>query len=143
MRILDKIIAYGHPNIRCTHDSTIEITKEKNLTVRGNCILGVKATKACYDLSDELKNHIWNQEKITVLFEADEYKDEFIGFGNKKLLLTNKNEIVFRTSKFICDRTILIKCSKSSSKLNRELINTLTTFNKKIKISFLIDDQDE
>ena len=140
MRILDEMFAYGHPNILCTHKSTIEVTKENELTLKGNCILGIQANKAWFDLSDELKNKIWNQNKITVFIEADEYRDEFIGFGNGKLPLSNKHDIVFRTSEFICDRTILIKCSKSSSDLNRELINYLATSNKEFKISFLIGD---
>jgi len=32
LRVVEEIRAYGHPNIRATHRSTLEITKEENLT---------------------------------------------------------------------------------------------------------------
>ncbi|TFG10182.1 MAG: DUF371 domain-containing protein [Promethearchaeota archaeon] len=140
MRVLDEIYAYGHPNILCTHTTTIEITKDDELTVRGNCILGINASKACFDLSEDLKTQIWNQKKIWVKIETAQYKDQFFGFGNKDLLLLHKEDMVFRTSEFVCDRTILIRCSKSSANLDRDLINSLTISKKKVKISFLSED---
>ena len=35
--------AYGHENIRATHNRTIEFTKHKELSVRGDCIIGVNS----------------------------------------------------------------------------------------------------
>ena len=35
--------AYGHKNILATHKTTIEFTKDKELSLKGNCIVGVRA----------------------------------------------------------------------------------------------------
>ncbi|MFX1418470.1 MAG: DUF371 domain-containing protein [Promethearchaeota archaeon] len=140
MTVLDEIRAYGHENIRGTHKTTIEITKEKNLTKKGNCIIGIYSSKACFDLDPELKKNIQNQRKIKVTLKTENLQDSFYGYGNKELKLLNKNDIVFRTSNYLCDRTVLIKCSKSSLDLNRDLIEKLKTPGKKISIIFEINE---
>ncbi len=53
----EEIIFYGHPNIRAMHEKTIELTKAKDITLRGDCIIGVNANKACIDLSNTIKNN--------------------------------------------------------------------------------------
>jgi hypothetical protein len=134
--VLDIIKAYGHPNILCTHTTTIELTKERFLTKSGDCILGIKASKACNDLNQELKAHIRKGKKVRVILKSDHYRDTFLGFGHEKLTLTHNKDIVFRKSDYICNRTILINCSKSSRDLSRELIDNLNTPNKEIRIIF-------
>ncbi|MFW9874296.1 MAG: DUF371 domain-containing protein [Candidatus Thorarchaeota archaeon] len=140
MTVIERIHAYGHENVLCTHNSTVEITKHKNLTIKGDCIIGVNASKACSDLSPELKNYIKSEKKITVILKVDNKQDYFFGFGNKKLLLLDKNDIVFRKSNFICERTVLINCSKSSIELKRDLIRTLTNPKAKLLISFEVNE---
>lgn len=137
LTILEKISAYGHENILCTHNTTIELTKDDFVSKKGNCILGIKASKSCNDLNSELKNQIINAKtKIKVSIRAGSLTDCFYGVGNKNLTLLNKKDIVFRKSEFICDRTILIKCTKSSSDLNRKLINKLKSTSTKFYITF-------
>lgn len=142
MTILDTIYAYGHKNILCTHNTTLELTKDTFLTKRGNCILGVNASKACIDLNPDLKKLIKSGHKIKVIIKTKDKLDSFIGYGNKRLTLSHKKNIVFRKSNFICDRTVLINCSKSSRGLNRDLINELKDSGEKISIIFEIDDSD-
>lgn len=140
MAILEKIYAYGHENILCTHNTTIEITKDKCITKQGNCIIGINASKACYDLSKNLKKIIKNGKKIKIIIKADKFSDSFYGYGNMNLTLLNKKDMVFRKSDFICDRTVLINCTKSSIEINRELVQKLKDFKKKISIAFEIND---
>ena len=52
--VQDEVIFYGHANIRSVHPRTIEITKDPNLTLRGDCIVGIGANKSCSDLSQIL-----------------------------------------------------------------------------------------
>ena len=137
MPIIEKIQAWGHNNILCTHNTTIEITKETNLTTRGDCVLAVGASKACSDLNSELKSKIKNGKKFKVKLEVDDKQGSFYGFGNKELKLLDKNDMVFRKSSFICDRTVLINCSKSSKELSRELVEKLK--NPKMKLSLMFE----
>lgn len=143
MKILDEIVAYGHENVLCTHKSTIEITKDDYLTKNGDCILGINASKACIDLNFNLKEIIKAESKIKINIKLDDLTDSFYGFGNKKLTLLNKKDIVFRKSDYICDRTVLINCSKSSNELNNKLINKLRVDRSKFIITFELIDSEE
>ena len=138
--VVERIHAWGHENILCTHNSTIEITKDKSLTKKGDCIIGVNASKACNDLTLELKNQIKSGKKIKVILKVDDIQDYFYGFGNQALPLLNRNDMVFRKSKFICNRTVLINCSKSSVELNRDLTRTLSNPKTKLLIIFEVDE---
>ena len=143
MILLDSINAIGHPFIQCTHNTTIELTKDDYLTKEGTCILGIKASKACYDLNPGLKKKIKNGEKIYVVIKVDDIVDSFYGYGSSNLTLLSKKDLVFRKSNFICDRTILINCTKSSRELNRNITNKLTNSKKKISILFKVNDSYE
>ncbi|MHA1234296.1 MAG: DUF371 domain-containing protein [Promethearchaeota archaeon] len=140
MTILESITAKGHNLIRCTHTTTIELTKDTHLTKNGTCILGIEASKACYDLNPLLKKKITEGEKINVILKAGDIIDSFYGYGNKYLTLLNKKDMVFRKSDFVCDRTILIKCSKSSSEIKRNLIKKLTNSKERFSIIFEVND---
>jgi len=140
MTILDTITAKGHQLIQCTHATTIELTKDTYLTRNGTCILGIGASKACYDLNPLLKKKIIEGEKITVIIKTGDDIDSFYGFGDKNLTLLSKKDIVFRKSDFICNRTILIKCSKSSSELERNIIKNLTNSKERFSIIFKVND---
>jgi hypothetical protein len=56
--VQDEVTFYGHPNIRSRHAKTIEITKDEHLTARGDCIVGVRANKACADFDESFKRRI-------------------------------------------------------------------------------------
>src|SRR3989454_11391928 len=47
--------AFGHPRILSTHPTTIEITRSQNLTIRGDCVIGVKSSHGLGDFPDEIK----------------------------------------------------------------------------------------
>ncbi|MCK4287422.1 MAG: DUF371 domain-containing protein, partial [Candidatus Lokiarchaeota archaeon] len=64
----------------------------------------------------------------------------FYGFGNKELKLQDKSDMVFRKSDFICDRTVLINCSKSSNELSRELIDKLKNPERKLSLTFEVNE---
>ncbi len=143
MKTLETIVAFGHKNLLCTHGTTIELTKDTYLSKKGNCILGIKASKACSDLNMELKKLIMMGRKIKISINVDHVKDSFYGYGCEELTLSNKKDIVFRKSNFICDRTALIKCTKSAIELNREFIRLLKYPGKKMTITFELDESNE
>lgn len=138
--ILEEIIAFGHENIRCIHSSTIELTKDQNITKRGTCILGIKATKGCLDLNKETKKRIRLGRKLTIKIKVDDEWDTFYGYGHPNLKLLNPNEMVFRKSDYICERTVLIRCSKASRDINSKLIEKIKVSNKQFLIQFLDND---
>jgi hypothetical protein len=138
MTILDKIYAFGHENILSTHKTTIELTKAKTLTKKGNCIIGINATKACFDLDSTMKEKIIKASKIKVTLKVKSFQDSFYGYGNEQLRLSDKQDIVFRKSSYICNRTILINCTKASNEINRKVIEKLKVPGNKLSIIFEI-----
>ncbi len=123
--IRDEIIAYGHKNVEATHDTTVEITKDVALTERGDCIIAIKADKACKDLDDLLKNYLKLAQPIKITVEVNDEKDEIVAFGSPALKLTSNNSLVIRKSDFIDGRTAAILSDKSAVDLDRKLIEEL------------------
>jgi len=116
----------GHENIRSTHKKTIEITKDSELSLKGDCIIGVNASCSCFDLPGPLKEKL-QYPKSKVKFSIKVAEHEFIvkGRGCKDLTLTHPEDIVIRKSNFICPRTLAIKCDKASDLLPREMVTLL------------------
>lgn len=121
----ETITAKGHKNVVGTHESTIEVTKEKELSTRGHCIIGVCASKSCADLSEVMKAKLKQNKKFKLTLKAGTLEEIIIGYGNPALILTNPKDIVIRKSSYIDDRTLLIKADKACKDLSREFIEVL------------------
>ncbi|RMF31584.1 MAG: DUF371 domain-containing protein, partial [Candidatus Nitrosothermus koennekii] len=93
----EEVIFKGHQNIRCRHKTTLEVTKDDYLTPRGDCIIGINANKACYDLSDRFKNAL-RKSKVTIKIIVGNYEYSFNAYGSKELILSNKRDMVIRKS---------------------------------------------
>jgi hypothetical protein len=143
MTVLDEIYAYGHENIIGTHRTTIEITRDKNLTRKGICIIGTNATKACFDLNPILKEKIRGGKRIKITLKVENLQDSFYGYGSKELKLVDKEEIVFRKSNFISDRTMLVNCTKASKDINPELIEKMKISGNRLSLIFEINEINE
>lgn len=121
-----EIIAKGHKNVSSKHKSTFEITKEKDLSLKGDCIIGVDIDKSLKDFSNELKEKISNpNSKIKISLSTPNGKDEIIGYGHKNLTLTHPTDIVCRKSSYTCSRTLMIKSNKAAVDLDNNLIDDL------------------
>jgi len=134
-----KIIAKGHSNILSKHKSTFEITKDSELTLSGDCIIGVAMDKNMNDFPVELKKKIANDTtKITVKLSTENAEDEIVGYGHSKLSLTHPTDIVCRKSSYICNRTLMIKSDKASKDLKKELIEDLQK-GKSLDFEIIVD----
>ncbi len=117
---------FGHKNIRALHTKTIEITTEPDLTLNGDCIVGVNATCGCNDIPEQMKNLLRNPKSkilFTILVKDISFKVK--GTGHKNLILTNPRDIVIRKSSFICPRTLAIRCNMASDDIPRQMIKIL------------------
>ena len=116
----------GHKNILSLHKKTIEITKDDELTVNGDCIVGTNSSLACIDLPEKFKKKIQNQDTtITFTIVADGHSFSILGKGSEKLTLKHTSDIVLRKSAFTCSRTIAIKCDKASDDIPRIMVKKL------------------
>ena len=121
-----KIKAKGHKNVLSLHKSTFEITKDKDLSLAGDCIIGLNIDKSMVDFSKEFKEKLANDDtKVIVELNTPNASDIIEGFGHHDLTLTHPTDIVCRKSTFICPRTLMIKSDKAAIDLNRDLIKDL------------------
>ena len=99
----DEIKFRGHPNVLSLHSRTLEITKEDHLSLRGDCIVGVNATKACADLDERVRKGVQKSGslvKFEVIVGNEKYSIQ--GRGDSRLTLLNKHDIVIRKTLFAC-----------------------------------------
>jgi hypothetical protein len=132
--VREEIIAYGHPNITATHKTTFEITKAEEIKKDADCIIGVKANKACKDLSKEFKDALKEGKKVEIKIQVEGMEDVIIAYGSPALKLSNGEDIVVRKSDFIDNRTLAILANKAACDLKRELIEKLKDSKTEIKI---------
>jgi hypothetical protein len=124
--VQDEVTFYGHPNIQSLHAKTIEITKDEHLTLRGDCIIGVKANKACADLDESFKHRLKsNSAVVRIEIMVGDKSLLITGRGDERLSMLNANDIVIRRTNFVCPRTMSVLCDKASSDVPRKLVKIL------------------
>ena len=135
--------AFGHPNILGTHKTTLEFTKDKELTLKGDCIVGIKADFELNKLEEFIKKS--NNKEITITIEAisknkkyQEIKERICGELNPHF--NSNREFVIRKTDFVSERTFAIKSNKAAFDLKRSLINYLKE--KKNKINVIIENKE-
>ena len=125
-QVIEKIVARGHKNILATHKTTFEITREREISTRADCIIAVNANLAAMDLKEEYKMHAKKTDAIIeVLIEAGGLVEQIIGKGSPQLTLSHPTDLVGRKSAFISDRTFLINSDKAAIDLDRRLVKQL------------------
>ncbi len=119
-------IASGHENVTSKHKSTFEITTDKSLTLKGDCIVGVNSNVTLNDFPEELRDKIQTDDhKIELILKTSNASDKIVGYGSSDLSLDHPSDMVCRKSTFTCSRTLMINSDKAACDLNKDLINDL------------------
>jgi len=139
MEVTEIILGYGHENIQATHKTTFEITKEAQLSRRGDCIIAVSANKTMTDFSSDFKENLHKEKaKIMILIEAGDAAEVVNVFGSPRLILTHRTDMVVRKSNYICNRTLAIQADKAACDLSRKLAEKLRNPKQKVKITLTV-----
>lgn len=126
MRFVERFRAWGHSNIRARHRTTLMVTRDPELTPRGDCIVAVGAEKGLADLNPGLREAARSREaRITLTLEAGGYIFTVSGRGDPRLTLTHPSDMVARKSRYICPRTLMIEADKAACDIPEELRRTL------------------
>lgn len=116
----------GHPNVRSTHQTTIEITTDTSLTPRGDCIVGVGAGGGCSALPDIIKSMLRRHDsRIHITFQVKDNIFVVHGRGDPGLSLEHDTDIVIRKSRFLCSRTLAVDCDAASADMPRKMVADL------------------
>ena len=132
-----KFIACGHPNVLATHKTTLEFTKDTELTLNGDCIVGVNADFELIKIKDFIrqlknKNIIITIKKISN--EHDNKKNEETIHAEINSKFNSDSELVIRNTDFISERTFAISSDKAAFDLNMGLISYLKVKGNKIAV---------
>jgi hypothetical protein len=120
------VIFHGHPNVLCFHKKSIEITREPELSRRGDCIIGVKSDKGCSHLDHRLRHAIGRDEaEIRIEIVVGDLSLKISGRGNCDLSAIDKRDIVIRKSIFCCPRTLSVLCDKAAADIPSVMVKKL------------------
>ena len=120
--------AWGHENITASHKRTLEFTKEGELSIQGDCILGVNADFSLYDLKELIKQG----KRLKIIIKVDGVSDEVVFEANPGF--SDEREIVIRMGDFGSSRTFGVRADKACSNLKKELVDKLNNPNQKIEV---------
>ena len=137
--VQEVIFGYGHENIKATHKTTFEFTKDTHLSKKGDCIVAVAADKALADLTAEFKENLRKPHaKLTITIEADGITDQVNSLGFPQLVLTHLTDIVVRKSDYVCSRTLAVHADKAAQDISRGLVEKLKNPEQKVKITLVV-----
>ena len=121
-----KLKSKGHKNVTSLHKSTFEITKDAEIGLAADCIIGVDMDRTMLNFPEEFKDRIADSNtKIIVVLETENGHDEITGWGHEDLTLTHPTDIVIRKSDYTCPRTLMVKADKAARDLDLNLIEDL------------------
>jgi hypothetical protein len=102
---------YGHNNVISRHKTTLEFTKDEDLSLKGDCIVGVKADFSLKDIKmfiESLKNN-----KITIIIETINNES-----NNNKKNNNNENKILNNNyNKKLINNNIIKNKNDSNNKI--------------------------
>ena len=140
LRTTQYIEARGHPRITALHKNTLEITKHDHLTLRGDCIIALSASKAPIDLSDCFRRLACNDKaRLTVSIRAGNLLETVKGYGSSLMTLDHPTDLVMRKSDYVCGRTLMIRGDRAAFDISRKFVRSLQNAATKIEIGLLVE----
>jgi len=131
--LIEVVHARGHPNITGSHRSTLEVTRDAEMSKTADCIIAVGADKGAASLSEPFRRAAARDDAfITCTIEAGGARDTVTGWGSRDLTFTVEDSMVFRVSSYVCGRTVMVNSDKPAVRLDRRLIDALAKGNKAI-----------
>jgi len=129
--------AFGHPNILATHPTTLELTTENHLTVRGDCIVGVRATCGPINLPARLKQLLTRDHgRVLLRLRTGSLHFDVLGEGSQELSLSHPHEMVVRKSRYASGRTVMVNADRAAKDIPREMVHLLRNPVKSFEIEF-------
>jgi 16S rRNA (cytidine1402-2'-O)-methyltransferase len=109
-------VCRGHPNVSATHDKTLEITRDVDISRRATCVVGVASTH-----DDRALLALRGQVRVTL--ECDDRHDTFVATISPFFL--GDASLVFRRGTGLRGRTIAFDATKTAVNLDRALVARL------------------
>ena len=120
--------AFGHRNILAKHKTTLEFTKDSEISKRADCIIGVNSD---FDIID-LKKFVFGKRGVRIIIYANNEKFEVNAFLNESF--NDEREIVVRKTGFVSERTLGINADRAASDVPEKMAKLLQNPQQKIQI---------
>jgi len=117
--------SFGHSNITARHKNTLEFTKDSDLTLQGDCIIGVNSD---FDVN-ELKRF---KGKVKILVNVGDLVEEINCEVNPEF--DDDHEMVVRKGEFVSKRTFGINADKACCDLSREFVDMLKDSGVRVEV---------
>lgn len=126
---------YGHENITARHKTTLEFTKDAEMRLEGDCIVGVNADFSLSQLKKFIKS-LKGNNTVTITIETLNEGNKIIEKINAEINpnFNSDREMVIRKTDFISERTFAIKANKAAFELNRDLMGFLKENSSELRI---------
>ena len=132
----DTFEAWGHSNVRSTHKTTLMVTRDEELTARGDCIVAVRAEKGMKDLNPRLKDLIRNSEtRVTFTMKSGGSSFNVVGWGHPRLSLNDPKDMVIRKSGYTCGRTLMIGADKAACDIPIAFVKLLQDVEQRVRLT--------
>jgi len=139
MSLETSFYCYGHKNVLCKHLTTLEFTTDDFLTLKGDCIIGIRSNMSLFSLPEKMKQFIRNDNtKIIVRMEVDDLVEEVIGYGNSKLELSDTHAMIIRKSSYTCSRTLMVGANKAAIDISREIVQKMKNPDSKMRVTIQV-----
>ena len=140
MLLEEAFIAHGHPNIRATHEKTIEVTKETHLTTQGDCIVAVGADRGLIDFGEKMREAARDSASIISLtLKIRDMAFTTVGRGDPALTWDHPTDMVARMSGYTCSRTLMVHADKATIHMPRSLVQLLKTPDTIVKVTVSVE----
>jgi hypothetical protein len=135
-----KFYARGHPSVMSTHLTTLELTKDTDLSKNGDCIVAVGCSVGLRDLPDRMKNALSSRAcRARVTLTVDTLRFAVEGRGGEGLSLSHPTDIVVRKSGFVSDRTLMLHANRAAADIPKSFVELLQDPRRKILVELAVD----
>lgn len=111
--------------MNCTHRTAFEVTKDLDISIRADCIIGVGATKGAANLSDRLKSHLLRGGRVLMKIIVEREVFELFASGNPSLTFADAGEIVVRKTTYVDGRTVGVSATAAATDLPESMVRAL------------------
>jgi len=122
------------------HRTTIMLTTDHELTLRGDCIAAVFSEKGLGGINPNLRNTAKNEKaRITLKLEIGDQSLEVNGKGHPDLTWEDPADMVARKSEYICPRTLMIKADLASFDVPRGFVDQLKNDLQQVSVTITVE----
>src|SRR5438552_3705770 len=125
-RVSVSFVCRGHPNVTATHNKTLELTRDADISRRATCVLGVAS-----DHDDRALLAL--RGRVDVELECDGARDEFAATMSPFFL--GDESLVFRRGAGLRGSTVAFDATKTAATIDRELAARLGASKAKLRVT--------